>query len=269
MEDGATYRREPAWPRPGPPPAPTPAPPFPPPRDEGDRRFTPARVALAAVVALALVGAVAVFLLTRGGGSPTVASRTTDTSTSQSTGPPGGESTTVPPGADSTSVPTPTTAAPGPSPSPTAATPRPTAGLPPTAGGSAGTFPTETIQVTEPPQREVQRCYVFRGTASLRSGRSLVVAVRDQGGGTHFETVTAWAGTPGQGAWSRSQYFAGAEAVGQTFMVSFLVLDTSTLNAVLAAHGSTNGAWNDFSPPAGAGTLTSLDVRRVPGDGTC
>ncbi len=238
----APVSQERSWAPPPPSPSPPPAPYDPGPPGRGGSSHVWLAVLASAVVVI--VAAVALFVVLGKSDTPTdVGSGGGQAPTTVGPGPtitvPGGPVDTAPnfpPGGGSPSPPgdtTPPTAPPGTAPPDTA---------PP------GNQQPETITFVQPSGGEVGRCYVVRGAAGLRPGRSLAVGVRNlSGGSTDYATVTDW---DGAGNFSRPATFGSDDNVGDSYQVTFVVFDSG-------------------SAPAGGQQIAATQVTRVAGAGDC
>jgi hypothetical protein len=97
-----------------------------------------------------------------------------------------------------------------------------------------------------------------------------VVGVRnlsDTGHTTYLEPVNNWDKPADLAHWTGFQYFgSGDSSVGQTYVVSILVVGSSTVKKALADPAN-HVAWGVTSLPAGTKVKQTLRLTRIHGQG--
>jgi hypothetical protein len=148
-----------------------------------------------------------------------------------------------------------------------------TPALTPSASSSAATTGAATGAVTlsaPSPGTNVQGCDVFTGTASLPTGETVVLGVRnlsDAGHTTYLAPVSNWDKPAALANWTGIQYFGSGDAsVGQTYVVSVIVMASSTVKSA-EANPANKASWAMTSLPGGASVKQTLHLTRVPGQG--
>jgi hypothetical protein len=120
------------------------------------------------------------------------------------------------------------------------------------------------------PGANVQGCDVFTGTASLPAGETVVLGVRnlsDAGHTTYLAPVNNWDKPSALANWTGIQYFGSGDAsVGQTYVVSVIVMASGTVKSALA-NPANKVSWAVISLPGGATVKQTLHLTRVPGQG--
>jgi hypothetical protein len=164
-----------------------------------------------------------------------------------------------------------------------AASPLPTATVASTEGVSPSTQPadsqnttagpTEIVSVTSPESgTAVGGCSIFKGTSSLRAGRTLVLAERNLSDPMrilYLEAVTDYDTPAALKDWSGEVFFgSGDSSVGQTYEVQVIIIDVSVVRAALAIPAN-NPSWHTTSLPQSSIIENVLRVKRIKGPGTC
>lgn len=131
--------------------------------------------------------------------------------------------------------------------------------------------PTGAVTLSAPSSgKTVQGCDVFTGTASLPPDETVVVGVRnlsDTGHTTYLEPVNNWDKPSDLPHWTGFQYFgSGDSSIGQTYVVSILVVPSGTVKKALADPAN-KVAWGVTSLPGGTTVKRTLRLTRVPGAG--
>jgi len=120
------------------------------------------------------------------------------------------------------------------------------------------------------PGPDVQGCDVFTGTSNLQGGETIVIGVQnlnDSGNTSYLEAVNNWDKPAALAQWTGSQYFgSGDTSVGQTYLVSVIVMPSSVVQSALA-NPANRPTWAVTSLPAGATVKQSLRMKRVSGEG--
>jgi transcriptional regulator with XRE-family HTH domain len=132
-------------------------------------------------------------------------------------------------------------------------------------GGGTPTRQTAAIEL--PPGGVVPRCWMFQGAADLRSGRTLVLGVKNLDNDdprTYFAAVT-WRDVTGTGAWFRPLYFG--TVAGQHYAVTAHAMTRSAFDAVPNKDDPTT--WAAVAPPPGTDALKTVQVRRRTGASPC
>jgi hypothetical protein len=108
------------------------------------------------------------------------------------------------------------------------------------------------------------------GTASLPPSETVVVGVRnlsDTGHTIYLEPVNNWDKPGDLLHWTGFQYFGSGDAsIGQTYVVSVLVVPSSTMKKALADPAN-KVAWGVTSLPGGTRVTQTLHLTRVAGAG--
>jgi len=162
------------------------------------------------------------------------------------------------------------TAAPQPSAS-AAVTPTGSATPAVTASPTQSSPPTGAVTLSAPsPGTTVQGCDVFTGTSSLPTDETVVVGVRNLSDTTHttyLQPVNNWDKPADLGHWTGFQYFGSGDAsIGQTYVVSVLVVASSTVRKALADPAN-HVAWGVTALPGRTKVKQTFHLTRVPGSG--
>jgi hypothetical protein len=140
-----------------------------------------------------------------------------------------------------------------------------------TASPTESSSPTGAVTLSAPSAgKTVQGCGVFTGTSSLPADETVVVGVRNLSDPKHIsylQPVNNW-DKPGDLAhWTGFQYFgSGDSSIGQTYVVSVLVVPSGTVKKALADPAN-KVAWGVTSLPGGTTVKQTLRLTRVPGAG--
>jgi hypothetical protein len=140
-----------------------------------------------------------------------------------------------------------------------------------TASPTESSSPTGAVTLSAPSAgKTVQGCDVFTGTSSLPADETVVVGVRNLSDPKHIsylQPVNNW-DKPGDLAhWTGFQYFgSGDSSIGQTYVVSVLVVPSGTVKKALADPAN-KVAWGVTSLPGGTTVKQTLRLTRVPGAG--
>jgi hypothetical protein len=140
-----------------------------------------------------------------------------------------------------------------------------------TTSPTESSSPTGAVTLSAPSAgKTVQGCDVFTGTSSLPADETVVVGVRNLSDPKHIsylEPVNNW-DKPGDLAhWTGFQYFgSGDSSIGQTYVVSVLVVPSGTVKKALADPAN-KVAWGVTSLPGGTTVKQTLRLTRVPGAG--
>jgi hypothetical protein len=140
-----------------------------------------------------------------------------------------------------------------------------------TSSAAGSPVPAGSVTLSAPsPGTNVQGCDVFTGSSSLPPGETVVVGVRnlsDAGHTTYLAPVNHWDKPGALARWTGIQYFgSGDSSVGQTYVVSVMVVAASTVRSALADPAN-HVAWAVTSLPGGATVKQTLHLTRVPGSG--
>jgi len=141
----------------------------------------------------------------------------------------------------------------------------------PTSSATGSAVPTGSVTLSSPsPGTKVQGCDVFTGTSSLPPGKTVVVGVRnmsDAGHTIYLEPVNEWEKASALTHWTGFQYFgSGDSSVGQTYVVSIIVMASSTVKGALAIPAN-HVTWAVTSLPVGAKVRQTVHLTRIPGQG--
>jgi hypothetical protein len=136
----------------------------------------------------------------------------------------------------------------------------------------ASPVPAGTVTLSARPGTNVQQCDVFSGTANLPASKTIAVGVRnlsDADHTTYLEPIDNWETPSALARWTDVQYFgSGNTSVGQTYLVSVIVLPSGTVKRALADPAN-HVAWGVTSLPRGATVRQTLHLTRIPGSGAC
>lgn len=141
-----------------------------------------------------------------------------------------------------------------------------------TSSAASSAAPTGSVTLSSPsPGTNVQGCDVFTGTSSLPTDETVVIGVRnlsDAGHTIYLAPVNDWNKPGALANWTGIQYFgSGSDAsVGQTYVVSVIVLASSTVKSALAEPAN-HVTWAVTSLPGGATVKQTLHLTRIPGSG--
>jgi serine/threonine-protein kinase len=140
-----------------------------------------------------------------------------------------------------------------------------------TSSATGSAVATGSVTLTAPsPGTKVQGCGMFTGTSSLPPGKTVVVGVRnlsDAGHTIYLEPVNKWEKPSALTHWTGFQYFgSGDSSVGQTYVVSIIVMPSSTVKSALAIPAN-HVTWAVISLPAGARVRQTLHLTRASGQG--
>jgi hypothetical protein len=105
---------------------------------------------------------------------------------------------------------------------------------PPDQSTSVPTFvlPSGSVTLDRRPRSEVGQCWLVKGRARLKAGKTLLIAARrisPPDPRTYYAEAT-WAGQPGRSAWGTARFF-GTES-GQSYRVSVVAVETNEARGV-------------------------------------
>jgi hypothetical protein len=140
-----------------------------------------------------------------------------------------------------------------------------------TTSPAESSSPTGAVTLSAPsPGKTVQGCDVFTGTSSLPADETVVVGVRNLSDPKHIsylQPVNNWDKPGDLARWTGFQYFgSGDSSIGQTYVVSVLVVPSGTVKKALADPANKD-AWGVTSLPGGTTVKQTLRLTRVPGAG--
>ncbi len=165
----------------------------------------------------------------------------------------------------------PTTPQAAPSPATTPATASTIPGVTPGPATSAPAIGAGDVTIDPPAAgTKVEQCNVFTGQANLPQGETVVLGVRnlsDTGNTTYLAPVNNWNNPSALTNWTDIQYFgSGDSSVGQTYLVSVIVMASDTVKTALAEPAN-RSAWAVTALPGGSSIKSTLKLVRVTGPG--
>ena len=136
---------------------------------------------------------------------------------------------------------------------------------------STSAAPTGAVTVDSPASgSKVQGCDVFTGTSDLAAGQTIVLSVRnlnDSGTTSYLAPVQGYDKPAALAKWTGVQYFgSGDNSVGQTYLVSVLVMASSAVKSALAEPANRT-TWAVTSLPSGSTVKDTLHLTRISGPG--
>ncbi len=126
----------------------------------------------------------------------------------------------------------------------------------------------EQVSIAAPPENAVPRCWVFKGSADLKAGHTLVLGAKNLDNGdpnTYFEAITTWRGASGQGSWSQPMSFG--TAAEQDYVLYAMSLPVTALAKM--PNKTEETTWDAPTRPREATLLQTMDLHRIAGAGSC